>query len=472
MVSRGHYRSGPLVLEDAALCTDLYELTMAASYLRERMAEPATFSLFVRKLPADRSFLVAAGLEDTLRYLEQFRFSSAAIHQLEQLGRFAPEFLDYLQAVRFTGSVRAMPEGTPVFADEPLLEVTAPIAEAQLVESVVLNICHLQTLQASKAVRCVFAAAGRPIAEFGLRRTHGFDAALTAVRAGFLAGVEQTSNVLAGLTYGVPLTGTMAHSYVCAFEDELEAFEAFGRAFPLGTTLLLDTYDTTVAAHKAVRAARALEARGGRLVGVRLDSGDLIALSRAVRRILDDAQLQSVRIIASGNLDEYAIARCVAAGAPIDVFGVGTRMNVAADAPYLDMAYKLVHYGARDVMKISPGKETWTGAKQIYRRHGSDGCATEDVLALANEPAPAGAEPLLAAVMEAGRVIRPLPALSAVRAYCAAAVRSLPDAVRRLQGAERYRVVPSAALAERQGVLKSGIIASSRSFQAGLPIVD
>ena len=471
MVCRGEYRSGPLVLADAALCTDLYELTMAASYLRERMAERATFSLFVRKLPSDRSFLVAAGLEDTLRYLEQFCFSSDAIRQLGRLGRFHADFLEYLATVRFTGSVRAMPEGTPVFADEPLLEVTAPIAEAQLVESAVLNICHLQTLQASKAVRCVLAAAGRPIAEFGLRRTHGLDAALKAVRAGFLAGVAQTSNVLAGLTYGVPLTGTMAHSYVCAFEDELDAFQAFGRAFPSGTILLLDTYDTAIAAHKAVQVARALEARGGRLVGVRLDSGDLITLSREVRRILDDAQLQSVQIVASGNLDEYAIARCIAAGAPIDVFGVGTRMNVSADAPYLDMAYKLVCYGNRDVLKISPGKETWTGAKQVYRRRGSDGHATDDVLALAEEPAPEGAEPLLATVMEAGRVTQPLPALPAARDYCAAAVRSLPEGLRRLQGAERYRVVPSAALAEHQRVLKSEIIAASQSFQAALPIL-
>lgn len=471
MSSLGQYRSGPLVLEDAGLCTDLYELTMAASYLREGMTAPATFSLFVRKLPSERAFLLAAGLEDTLNYLEGFRFSPRAIGQLRELGRFESNFLEYLATVRFTGSVRAMAEGTPVFADEPLLEVTAPIAEAQLVESLVLNTCHLQTLQASKAIRCVLAAGGRPIAEFGLRRTHGIDAALKAVRAGFLAGVGQTSNVLAGLTYGVPLTGTMAHSYVCAFEHELDAFQAFGRAAPGGTTLLLDTYDTVVAAHKAVQVARELEARGGRLVGVRLDSGDLVALSRAVRRILDAARLRSVRIIASGNLDEHAIARCVAAGAPIDVFGVGTRMTVSADAPYLDMAYKLVHYGDRDVLKISPGKETWTGAKQVYRRHGSDGCPTEDVLALAEEPAPAGAEPLLSTVMEGGRVTRPLPPLTAARAYCAAAVRTLPEAVRRLHGAERYRVVPSAALLERQRALKSKIIVSSQSFQTHLPIV-
>lgn len=471
MSSLGQYRSGPLVLEDAALCTDLYELTMAASYLREGMTAPATFSLFVRKLPPDRAFLLAAGLEDTLRYLEGFRFSRRAIRQLERLGRFERDFLDYLATVRFSGRVRAVAEGTPLFADEPLLEVTAPIAEAQLVESVVLNTCHLQTLQASKAIRCVLAAAGRPIAEFGLRRTHGADAALKAVRAGFLAGVEQTSNVLAGLTYGVPLTGTMAHSYVCAFEDELDAFRAFGRAAPAGAVLLLDTYDTVAAAHKAVRVAEELAARGGQLVGVRLDSGDLVVQSREVRRILDAARLHAVRIIASGNLDDQVIARCVAAGAPIDVFGVGTRMTVSADAPYLDMAYKLVHYGGRDVLKLSPGKETWAGAKQVYRRREPDGRAAGDVLALADEPPPAGAEPLLVTVMEGGTLTRPLPTLPAARAYCAAAVGSLPEGLRRLAGADRYPVAISAALAGRQRALKSGIIASSHSLQADVPIV-
>jgi nicotinate phosphoribosyltransferase len=454
----GHYRSGPLVLEDAALCTDLYELTMAASYLREGMTAPGSFSLFVRRLPAERSFLVVAGLEDALRYLAGFRFSPHALRQLKMLGAFEPEFLDYLAAVRFTGSVRAMPEGTPVFADEPLLEVTAPIAEAQLVESAVLNLCHLQTLQASKAVRCVLAAHGNPIIEFGLRRTHGTDAALKAVRAGFLAGVEQTSNVMAGLAYGVPLTGTMAHSYVCAFEHELDAFRAFGRAFPSGTILLLDTYDSIAAAHKAVLVARELAARGGKLIGVRLDSGDPVALSQAVRGILDETQLGFVRIIASGNLDELAIERCVRAGAPIDAFGVGTRMTVSADAPYLDMAYKLVHYADRDVLKISPGKETWAGEKQVYRRR-TDGRAFEDLLTLKDEPAPADGDPLLSTVMEEGKLTRPLPALPAARAYCAAAVTTLPDGIRRLQGAERYRVVPSEALVEHQRALKSRTIA-------------
>jgi nicotinate phosphoribosyltransferase len=460
MVSDGAFRSGPIVLEDAALFTDLYELTMAASYRRDGMTGPATFSLFVRRLPPERSFLVAAGLEEMLRFLAGFRFSARALEYLATLQRFEPDFLEYLRDLRFTGSVRAVPEGTPVFADEPLLEVTAPIAEAQLVESAVLNFCHLQTTLASKAARCVLAARGRPIVEFGLRRTHGADAALKAVRCAYIAGAEQTSNVLAGLTYGVPPTGTMAHSYVCAFPHEIDAFRAFAAAFPSRAILLIDTYDTVAAAHKAVQVARELAARGERLAGVRLDSGDLVALSRAVRGILDTAGLGSVQIFVSGNLDEFAIERCTAANAPIDAYGVGTRMNVSADAPYLDMAYKLVRYGERDVLKISPGKETWTGEKQVYRRFAGDGRYVEDTLALRDEPAPSGTIGLLQPVMTGGRLIRPLEPLSTIRARCAAALAALPEAVRRLSGATRYPVTPSAALAERQRTLKAGAVAA------------
>jgi nicotinate phosphoribosyltransferase len=433
---------------------------MASSYRREDMHEPATFSLFVRRLPPDRSFLVAAGLEDVLRFLEGFRFSARALAYLGALQRFEPGFLEYLGHLRFTGSVRAVPEGTLLFPDEPLLEVTAPIAEAQLVESAVLNFCHLQTTLASKAARCVLAARGQPIIEFGLRRTHGVDAALKAVRCACIAGAEQTSNVLAALTYGVPPTGTMAHSYVCAFPHEIDAFRAFADAFPSRAILLIDTYDTVAAAHKAVQVARELEARGERLAGVRLDSGDLVALSRAVRGILDAAGLGYVQIVASGNLDEFAIERCRAENAPIDAYGVGTRMNVSADAPYLDMAYKLVRYGDRDVLKISPGKETWTGEKQIYRRLSEERRYVADTLALKDEPAPFGAVGLLQPVMESGRLIQPSEPLATIRARCAAALAALPDAVRRLSGAARYPVTASARLTERQRALKAGVVAA------------
>src|SRR5688572_19779489 len=364
----GSFRSGPLITLDAALFADLYELTMAASYFREGMRERATFSMFVRTLPAGRSFLVASGLEDVLEYLAAFRFSDDAIAYLRGLGLFDAAFLDYLSGVRFTGSVRAVPEGTVLFPDEPLLEVTAPLIEAQLVETAVMNVCHLQTVLASKAARVVLAARGKPVIDFGLRRTHGIDAGLKAARASHVAGAVMTSNVLAAQHYGIGPSGTMAHAYITAFPREIDAFRAYARAFPDRAILLIDTFDTVAGARNAAIVAKELAARGHRLTGVRLDSGDILALSREVRRVLDDAGCRDVRIFVSGGLDEDAIDRLLAASAPIDAFGVGTRMNVSADAPYVDMAYKLVRYDSRDVSKLSPGKETWPGEKQVYRR--------------------------------------------------------------------------------------------------------
>lgn len=446
----GSFSSGPLVLHEAALFTDLYELTMAASYFAEGMHAPATFSLFVRRLPPDRGFLIAAGLEDVLSYLESFRFSDRTLEYLRALERFDSQFLDALAALRFSGTVRAMPEGTPVFADEPLVEITAPIIEGQLVEAAVLNFCHLQTLLASKAARCMLAAAGRPVVDFGLRRAQGVDAGLKAARSSYLAGVEQTSNTLAGLVYGIPVTGTMAHSYVTAFPREVEAFRAFARRFPRHTTLLIDTYDTVAGARKAVEVARAMERDGARLAAVRLDSGDLHALSLAVRRILDDAGLDYVKIFASGGLDDVDLEQLLAQGAPIDAFGVGTRMDVSADAPYLDMAYKLVRYDGRDVLKTSPGKATWPGEKQVYRRRDLDGRFIGDVLALRPEAPPEGAEPLLDVVMHDGRLARPHPTLAAARERCMANVAALPENVRHLHHPTAYPVLESEALGAAQ----------------------
>lgn len=456
----GAFVSGPLVTLDAALFTDLYEITMAASYFRERMMAPATFSLFVRTLPAERAFLVAAGLEDVLNYLRDFRFSDEALRYLASLERFDADFLAFLRGLTFTGEVRAVAEGTVVFQDEPLLEVTAPIIEAQLVETAVLNFCHFQTLLASKAARSVLAARGRPVVEFGLRRTHGVDAGMKAARCAYIAGAPMSSNVLAGLHYGIPPTGTMAHSYVTAFPREADAFHAFARAFPASTILLIDTYDTVAAARKAVEVAREMEARGERLAGVRLDSGDIVSLSRAVRRILDAAGLGHVRIFVSGGLDEESIDRLLAAGAPIDAFGVGTRMDVSADAPYLDMAYKLVEYGGRHVLKTSPGKTTWTGRKQVYRIVGPDGRFGGDVLALREEAPPPGARALLRPVMEGGRLLAPHPALAAVREHCAAEIAALPDAVRRLRGAAVYPVGYSERLLSLQRSLEAELVAT------------
>ncbi len=454
----GAFVSGPLVLRDAALFTDLYEITMAASYFREEMTGAATFSLFVRTLPRERAFLVAAGLEDVVNYLLGFRFSDEAIAYLRSLGRFEGGFLDFLPEVRFTGHVRAVPEGTALFGDEPLLEVTAPIIEAQLVETAVLNFCHLQTLLASKAVRSVIAARGRPVVDFGLRRSHGMDAGMKAARCAFIAGAPTSSNVLAGQCYGIPPVGTMAHSYVAAFPREIDAFRAFGQAFPAHTTLLIDTYDTMAGARKAAEVAKEMEARGQRLGSVRLDSGDLIALSREVRKVLDDAGLGYVRIFASGGLDEEMVERCVEEGAPIDGFGVGTRMDVSADAPYLDMAYKLVQYAGRHALKTSTGKETWPGEKQVHRFRGANGGFAEDLLALHDEPPPPGeAEPLLRTVIRDGRLVEPHPTLAAIRERCAAQVAALPEAVRRLRDANTYPVRYSQRLVALQGALKAQV---------------
>lgn len=443
----GRFVSGPLTLHDAALFTDFYELTMGAAYLREGLNEPATFSLFVRRLPAERDFLVAAGLADVLAFLQDFRVTPRAVEYLRSLGRFEETFLEFLGALRFTGSVRAVPEGTAVFAEEPLLEVTAPLIEAQLVETAVINICHLQTMLASKAVRSVLAAGGRPVVDFGLRRAHGTDAGMKAARCAYLAGAVATSNVLAAAEYGIPPAGTMAHSFVAAFPSELEAFRAFARAFPGGTTLLIDTYDTVAAAHKTVTVAREMEERGARLGAVRLDSGDLVALSHAVREVLDAAGLAYVRIFASGGLDEAQIAALLARGAPIDAFGVGTRMDVSADAPYMDMAYKLVRVHERDVLKLSEGKATWPGEKQIYRFRGPDGRWQRDVLALREEAPPAAdAEPLLQTVMTDGRMVAPPEALSAARDRCLQQVGALPETLRDVTRPGRYPVEYSAGL--------------------------
>lgn len=454
----GAVRSGPLVLEDAALFTDLYEITMAASYAHEAMDDVATFSLFVRKLPRARSFLIAAGLEDVLAYLQAFRFSRRAIQHLRSTGRFEPRFLERLARLRFTGRVRAVPEGTVVFPDEPLLEITAPIIEAQLVETAVLNACHYATVVASKAARSVLAARGRDVVEFGLRRAPGLDGGMKATRSAYLAGAASSSNVLAELGYDIPATGTMAHSYVQAFPDEHAAFRAFGRSFPDRCVLLLDTYDTLTAAAKAARVGQELQRRGHRLAGVRLDSGDLVTLSREVRRVLDAAGLSDVRILASGGIDEDEIARCVRADAPIDAFGVGTRMDVASDAPYLDLAYKLVRYGHRNVLKLSPGKETWTGPKQVYRRLGPYGAFRGDMLALADEPAPEGTVPLLEAVMEDGLPTRVDPPLRTLRTRCAAQLRLLPPELRELHTNAVYPVRPSAALSAEQDRVRAAAI--------------
>ena len=384
------------------LFTDLYELTMAQAYFAQGMGAQATFGLTVRSYPPNRGFLVSAGLEDVLEYLSRLQFDDEAIAYLRSLGPFTPDFLEFLRDVRFTGSVRAVPDGRLFFPDEPLLEITAPIIEAQLVETYVINQMNLQTSLATKAARCVWAAQGRGIADFASRRTHGSDAAMKMARASYIAGFASTSNVLAASQFGIPPAGTMAHSFISSFPSELDAFRAYSRSFPDRTVLLLDTYDTVAGAWNAVTIAKELEAEGNRLTAVRLDSGDYGDLSRQVRRVLDGEGLDYVRILVSGGLDEYEIDSLVQDEAPIDLFGVGTKAGVSADAPWSDMVYKLVCFDERPVMKLSEGKMSLPGAKQVFRRRGDDALLSSDIIGLQEESGPADAEPLLQMVMKDG----------------------------------------------------------------------
>lgn len=384
------------------LHTDLYELRMAASYLRRDMAGPATFSLFTRKLPAQRGFLVAAGLDDALTFLERFRFDDDDIEYLREVVGLDEASLAALRRTRFTGDVWAIPEGRVAFADEPLLEVTAPIAEAQLVETALLNLITFQTTIASKAVRCRIAAEEAGLVDFAFRRTHGLEAAIGVARASAIAGFAATSNVEAAKRYGLRPAGTMAHSFIEAFRDERSAFRAFAEDFPDNSIFLVDTYDTLGGVQTAVEVTEELGLTGP--VGIRLDSGDLDDLAQSARRMLDDAGLGRTRIVASGGLDENHIAALVKAGAPIDSYGVGTLMGVSGDAPSLDSAYKLVAFGDRQVMKLSEGKATDPGAKQVFR---SSSATAGDVLGLRDEPVPAGYELLLEPVMRSGRRVHP-----------------------------------------------------------------
>jgi nicotinate phosphoribosyltransferase len=416
------------------LSIDLYELTMAASYFAEGVhLRPATFSLFVRTVPPGWGYLVAAGLDDILTFLESLRFEDSDIAELEQTGLFDERFLEYLAGLRFQGEVRALPEGTAFFAEEPLLEVTAPLIHGQLVETAVLNELHYQSLVAGKAARCVDVAGGRTLVDFGLRRTHSPGAGLRAARASYLAGFEATSNVLAGQVYGIPLAGTMAHSYVESFASELEAFRAYGRRYPDRAVLLVDTYDTEEGVRRAAAVGQELAGRGHALAGIRLDSGDLGELSARARALLDEAGLPNVTIFASGGLDEREIDRLVRKGAPIDGFGVGSRLGTAADSPYLDMAYKLVELEGRPTLKLSPAKSTLPGRKQVWRVSLA-GSFAYDVVASYTDPDPPGAEPLLELVMRAGQRLRAEP-LPRSRDRCLAQRSSLPGEHRGLDAA-------------------------------------
>ncbi len=422
--------------DQSVLLMDLYELTMAHSYFELGMRETAGFELFVRKLPPSRRFLLAAGLEQVADYLEALQFAPNDIDFLSRLKLFSKEFLEHLSTVRFTGSVHAMPEGTPYFANEPILRVTAPILEAQLVESRVLNLVHFQSVIASKAVRCVLAARGRRLIDFGMRRAHGAEAALHAARGAYLAGFDATATVEAGRRFGIPLSGTMAHSFIEAHDHEEQAFRNFVSTRGRRTSLLLDTYDTERAARRVARLAHELKESkaAGQVQGVRIDSGDLGAQARAVRRILDEGQCQDIEIILSGGLDEQRIEALLEADTPVDAFGVGTRIDVSEDAPSLDMAYKVEEYAGRARRKRSPGKETWPGAKQVFRARNAAGTLTGDSIALAAEMQPG--EPLLQEIMRDGRRLRRLPSLVEIRAFCLRRIAELPASMRALSTEE------------------------------------
>lgn len=428
----------------SALLTDLYQLNMMQAYLEAGETGTAVFELFVRRLPDCRGFLMAAGLAQAITFLETLQFAPDEIEWLKRSDRFSPDFIEYLAGFRFTGDVDAMAEGTVFFADEPILRVTAPLPEAQLLESRLINILNFQTMIASKATRMRVAAPDKTLVDFGFRRAHGAEAGVMAARASYIAGFDGTATVLAGRLFGLPLYGTMAHSLVEAFDSEAVAFEAFARARPDGLILLIDTYDSEAGARKVVELAPRLRADGIVVRGVRLDSGDLVSMSRRVRAILDAGGLPEAIIFASGGLDEESLLRFAAAEAPIDGYGLGTALTTSLDAAALDSVYKLQEYDGTPRRKKSEGKATWPGRKQVWRRYDAAGHMTGDTVGLAGEDR-AGTS-LLAPVMAAGRRLAEMPSMAAMREHAARNLAALPEALRRLEPGARYSVTVTEAL--------------------------
>lgn len=425
------------------LLADLYQFTMLQSYLDQGMQETAVFELFIRKLPPGRNFMVAAGLEQALDFLENLRFSSEELSWLAT--RFRPSLIDYLEQFRFSGDVHAMPEGTLFFPNEPILRITAPLPQAQLIESRLINLLHFETLIASKAARSVLVAPDKVLVDFGMRRAHGAEAGLLAARASYLAGFSGTATVLAGALYDIPLFGTMAHSYIQAHVDEATAFEHFARSNPDNVVLLIDTYDTEAAASKVVALAPKLHAVHIDIKGIRLDSGDLAAHARNVRQILDQGGLQSTTIFASGNLDEYRLQTLLSAKAPIDGFGIGTALDISSDAPAFDCAYKLQEYAGKPRRKRSEGKATWPGRKQVHRYYTPQGQISHDIVGLEENDSHEG-QPLLVPVMQAGQRIHARIPLHELRQQTLAGYARLPKAMIALDTAPIYPVTISTAL--------------------------
>lgn len=429
---------------DGALLTDLYQLTMLQGYYEQNREDLAVFEFFVRKLPKNRSYMVAAGLAQVLDYLEELHFSPDEIDWLAGTGYFKPAVLDRLAALKFTGDVHAMPEGTVFFPNEPVLRITAPLPEAQLIESRLINLLHFQTLIATKAARSVLIAPDKLLVDFGMRRAHGSEAGLLAARASYLAGFSGTATVNAGMYFDIPIYGTMAHSFVQTYNNESQAFIDFAKANPDNVVLLIDTYDTEAAARKVVDLAETLRALGINIKGVRIDSGDLADHARRVRSILDRGGLQQATIFASGSIDEYKLDALMTQQAPIDGFGIGTHLDTSADAPYLDCAYKLQEYAGIARRKRSEGKATWPGRKQVYRNYDDDGCMGGDTVTLEN--APCTGQPLLQRVMQGGRIAMPQPSLTESRQYAKNQLSRLPETLRQLGDTPGYPVTISAEL--------------------------
>ena len=433
-------------LAGSALLTDLYQLTMLEGYHDSGMEEIAVFEFFVRKLRPGRGFLMAAGLEQALQFLEGLHFSPEELAWLASTGRFNNKFLASLEMLRFTGDVHAMPEGTIFFPNEPIVRVTAPIAQAQLVETRLINLLHFQTLIASKAARMVLMAPDKLLVDFGLRRAHGAEAGLLAARASYIAGFSGSATVQAGMEFGIPLFGTMAHSFVQAHDDEALAFEHFAHAQPDNVVLLIDTYDTEAAARKVVALAPKLERSGIHIKGVRIDSGNLADHARKVRQILDAGELQHVTIFASGDLDEHVLREMFSSGAPVDGLGVGTRMDTSSDMPYLDCAYKLEEYAGKARRKRSEGKQTWPGRKQVYRNYDAEGRIASDIVTLEADAQPG--EPLIMPMMRSGKRLAAGATLADIRSHAAANLTRLPEPMRQLQEPCEFRVEISSALHE------------------------
>jgi nicotinate phosphoribosyltransferase len=441
---------------ESPLTTDLYEFNMVQAYLDRGEDKEAVFEFFVRRLPERRGFLLAAGLDDALAYLETLRFSPDEIDWLNTTRRFRGNLIDYLAAFRFTGDVHAIPEGTLCFPNEPLIRITAPLPMAQIVETRLINILHFQTMIASKAARMVLAAPGKILSDFGLRTAHGAEAGLFSARASYIAGFSSAANVLAGERYGIPIVGTMAHSFIQVHDDEMTAFENFARSRPEGVILLIDTYDTEAGARKVVELAPKLKADGISIRGVRIDSGDLSAMAKKVRAILDTGGLKEVIILVSGGINENVLLKMAAAKAPIDGFGIGVNLDASIDAPSLDCAYKLQDYAGRPRRKLSEGKQTWPGRKQVWRALDAQDRMRGDVLSLENDKL--DGETLIVPVMRGGKRIASAPSLAQMRERAARELARLPEPLRRLEAGATYPV----QISDKLKALAAGMNAKAR----------